>query len=75
MFKYIGTEEQLLDNFFDEDWIRDGDMGWAHRVDKETKIVDYVDPEYAKKYEGKVGGLRTFIKDLIEDKLVIEIKE
>lgn len=72
IFIFIGTKEDLLNNYFDDDGIRGDFMGWAHRVDPETGIIDFADKEYAasrNNYE-QIGGLRQLISDLIKKKLV-----
>ena len=66
------TEEMLIENFFEREeigLIRGYEMGWAIKADLETRTLEYCDSEYAKKYE-KIGGMRTFILDLIEEGMV-----
>lgn len=71
-FIFIGEKEELQKIFFNEDFIRGGSMGWAHKLDTETNEIKFVDEEYATKYE-KIGGLKLFIQDLIEKKMVKEV--
>ena len=78
MLIYTGTEKYLDDHFFEKDekgeWVRGSTMGWAHKIDKETKEIRFVDEEHAevRDYYSKIGGLKALVEDLIKEKLVEE---
>lgn len=73
-YKYIGDIEQARENFFlprekeDNRLIRGYGMGWAHEICADG-YIRFFDEEYAAKRDYP-GGLETFIKDLINLKLV-----
>ena len=78
MLIYTGTEKYLDDHFFEQDeegeWSRGVGMGWAHRVDKKTKEIKFVDEEHAAYRDNysKIGGLKQLVKDLIDAGFVEE---
>ena len=59
------TGEMLHDEFFNRKGERGVGMGWEHYVNWNTRMIYFNDEEYAKKYD-VVGGLREFIKDIID---------
>lgn len=59
------TGEMLHDEFFNRKGERGVGMGWEHYVNWNTREIRFADDEYAKKYD-VIGGLKEFIKDLIE---------
>ena len=74
----LATEATLKNYFFAEEpggFIRGEDMGWAHKVNWQTRTIEFCDPEYAQKYEENCGGLKAFLGDLIEAGLVAQEEE
>ena len=59
------TNEMLHDEFFNRKGERGVGMGWEHYVNWNTREIRFADEEYARKYDC-IGGLREFIKDLID---------
>ena len=66
------TSEMLHEYYFNHKWERGVGMGWEHYIDKNTRKIRFADEDYAKKYD-KIGGLKEFIKDLIEKEWVEEV--
>lgn len=60
----------MLNQFYFMDGRRGASMGWAHEVNSNREIV-FCDEEYATKYD-EIGGLETFIADLIEIGYVVK---
>jgi len=74
----LATEAALKKYFFAQEpsgFIRGEDMGWAHKVNWQTKTIEFCDPEYAQKYEENCGGLKAFLGDLIDAGLVVQEEE
>ena len=65
--------DKLNEYYFRDNLVRGGNMGWAHKIDRETREISFVDEEYAKSKDNysKIGGLEALIEDLIKDGMVI----
>lgn len=78
MLVYIGTDSFLDYNFFQKnekgEWVRGAGMGWAHKIDKKTKEIKFVDEEHAacRDNYSKIGGLKKLVEDLIDAGFVEE---
>lgn len=72
IYYFTGTEEDLRKVYFNSDWKRGGDFGWAHKVDKVTKELSFVDQQHADDRDQykDVGGLKALTKDLFDNGLI-----
>ena len=58
--------------FFSPHLVRGKGFGWSHYVDVKTREIKWTDPYYTALFNDyeELGGLKTYIFDLIQQKLV-----